>query len=80
MEAKPKNEEPLQRDSLIPYLVADSGAFLKNIQLQEIAERIFTIREVVHEIKDAVTKQRLAVLPYTIEFREPSLESLQHGM
>ena len=58
-------------------LVADSAAFLKNVQLQNIANRIFTVQDVVHEIRDAATRQRLAVLPYEIEFREPSTESVK---
>lgn len=64
---------------MLDCLVADSAAFLKNAPLQQIARKIFTIREVVGEIKDSATRQRLAVLPYTIEFREPSAESIKIG-
>merc|ERR1712142_1257996 len=35
-----------------------------------------TIREVVAEIRDSATKQRLAVLPYELNFREPSAQSI----
>jgi RNA-binding protein NOB1 len=38
--------------------------------LQSIAENIYTIPEVVKEIKDKATLQRLQVLPYKIEYRE----------
>ena len=61
-------------------LVADSAAFLKNVDMQNLAHRIFTVKEVINEIRDAATKQRLAVLPYEIYFREPSTESLSFGM
>jgi len=62
---------------MLPCLVADSAAFLKCAPLERMAERIFTISDVVDEIRDAATRQRLAVLPYSIEFREPSVESIQ---
>ena len=65
--------------NMLQCLVADSPAFLKNAQLQHIAYRIFTIHEVINEIRDSATRQRLSVLPYTIEFREPSAESVNAG-
>merc|ERR1712168_362700 len=58
-------------------LVADSAAFLRNVDLQNLSQRIFTIKEVVGEIRDSATKQRLAVLPYDLNFRTPSAESIQ---
>lgn len=61
----------------LPCLVADSAAFLRNVDLQNLSDHIFTIKEVVGEIRDATTKQRLAVLPYELDFRSPSAESLQ---
>lgn len=66
-------------ENMLQCLVADSAAFLKNAQLQQISSRIFTIHEVISEIKDSTTRQRLSVLPYTIEFREPSSESIKTG-
>jgi len=58
-------------------VVADSAAFLRNADLHNLGRKIFTVREVVGEIRDAATKQRLAVLPYELIFRTPSAESLQ---
>ena len=63
----------------LPCLVADSAAFMKNVDLHNIAEKVFTLGDVINEIKDAATKQRLAVLQYEIIFREPSAESLKSG-
>ena len=63
----------------LPCLVADSAAFMKNVDLHDIAENVFTIGDVINEIKDAATKQRLAVLQYKIYFREPSAKSLKSG-
>ena len=64
---------------LIEVLVADSAAFLKNVPLQNMAKNIYTISEVVGEIKSAAVRQRLAVLPYEITFRVPSADSLHVG-
>ena len=63
----------------VKYLVADAGAFLKNVPLQDICEHVYTIQEVVNEIRDKATRQRLAVLPYVLHFREPSPEAYRAG-
>lgn len=55
----------------------DSGAFLRNANVQEIAKKAYTIPEVVDEIKDKATKQRLQVLPYELLYREPSAEAIK---
>lgn len=54
---------------------------LKNFCLlhQEIAQVVYTIRDVVEEIKDQATKQRLRVLPYEIKMMEPSPEAIVKG-
>lgn len=64
-------------DRLLPCLVADSAAFIRNVALGDLAHKIFTIRDVISEIRDPQTRQRLAVLPYEITYREPSLESIK---
>ena len=60
-------------------LIADSAAFIRNVDLQTLTERVFTIQEVISEIRDSATRKRLAVLPYEVEFREPSTESIKTG-
>lgn len=40
---------------------------------------VCTIKDVVGEIRDQATKQRLRVLPYEIEMMEPSAESVTFG-
>merc|ERR1712183_511238 len=64
-------------ESKLDCLVADSAAFLRNADLHNLGHKVFTVREVVGEIRDSATKQRLAVLPYELNFRTPSAESLQ---
>lgn len=68
-----------KNNDLIEVLIADSAAFLKNVALQNIARNVYTINEVVGEIKSAAVRQRLAVLPYEISFRVPSCESIHVG-
>ena len=40
---------------------------------------MYTIPEVVEEIKDKATKQRLQVLPYQLIYREPPPETIKAG-
>ncbi|CAN2389431.1 NIN1 RPN12 binding protein 1 homolog (S. cerevisiae), partial [Pristimantis euphronides] len=61
----------------VAHVVADSGAFLRNAALQEIGAHIYTVREVVTEIRDKPTRRRLAVLPYELLYKEPGPESIQ---
>ncbi|XP_038068009.1 RNA-binding protein NOB1-like [Patiria miniata] len=63
--------------NMAKHVVVDTVAFFKNIQLQDIAENVYTTQGVVREIKDAATRQRLAVLPYDLKYRDPSPECLQ---
>lgn len=69
--------EEKEEDHRLPCLVADSAAFLRNVALGDLAQNIFTIRDVISEIRDPQTRQRLAVLPYEITYREPCLESIK---
>lgn len=55
----------------VDHVVADAGAFLRDAALQDIGKNIYTIREVVTEIRDKATRRRLAVLPYELRFKEP---------
>ncbi|XP_018416457.1 PREDICTED: RNA-binding protein NOB1 isoform X2 [Nanorana parkeri] len=59
------------------HVVADSGAFLRNAVLQDIGTHIYTVRDVVNEIRDKATRRRLAVLPYELHFKDPKPETVQ---
>ncbi|XP_044519076.1 RNA-binding protein NOB1 isoform X2 [Gracilinanus agilis] len=59
---------------LVEHVVADAGAFLRDAALQDIGKTIYTIREVVTEIRDKATRRRLAVLPYELHYKEPCPE------
>ncbi|XP_037553667.1 RNA-binding protein NOB1 [Nematolebias whitei] len=64
--------------SLVEHVVADAGAFLKKAPLQEIGKNIYTLRDVVNEIRDKPTRRSLAVLPYQLHFKEPHPEHIRH--
>lgn len=62
----------------IKYLIVDTTAFIKNVQLQEVAENIVTVQGVIDEIKNDKQLSRLAVLPYNLKIREPFPENLKY--
>ncbi len=43
-----------------------------------MGDQVVTLREVVSEIRDKATKQRLQVLPYDLQFKDPHAEDLKH--
>lgn len=49
------------------------------VTFKDIAEIVYTTRDVIDEIRDQATKQRLRVLPYEISVVEPTTESLQRS-
>lgn len=62
----------------VQHVVADAGAFIRDAPLRNIGEKIYSLPEVVNEIKDKATKQRLQFLPYQIIFKQPSPESIRY--
>ncbi|XP_068701444.1 RNA-binding protein NOB1-like [Montipora capricornis] len=61
----------------VQFIVADSAAFLKNTPMHNMCENVYTVEEVVNEIRDKETRRRLSVLPYSLHFKQPSVEALQ---
>ncbi|XP_019856121.1 PREDICTED: RNA-binding protein NOB1-like [Amphimedon queenslandica] len=64
--------------SRVSCLVVDSGPFIKGVALQDWSKTVYTIRDVISEIKDSETRQRLQILPYELILREPSQEYIKH--
>ncbi|XP_055534767.1 RNA-binding protein NOB1 [Wyeomyia smithii] len=62
--------------SKFQHLVVDTSAFIKNVQLQEFAEKCYTVQGVLDEIKNDRQLKRLVVLPYQLAVREPDPEVL----
>jgi len=58
----------------VKKLVVDSSALIQNIKIEEYGEEIYTINEVVSEVRDKATRQRLQTIPYQFQFREPKAE------
>ena len=71
--------EPEVESERIKVLVADAGPFIKGAPLQKWSSNVVTVREVIAEIRDKATRERLQILPYELSYREPSIEALQHG-
>ncbi|KAM4744654.1 RNA-binding protein NOB1 [Anableps anableps] len=63
--------------TLVEHVVADAGAFLKKAPLQEFGQNIYTLREVLDEIRDRTTRRSLAFLPYQLTFREPNPDHIR---
>ncbi|KAI8519970.1 Nin1 binding protein [Branchiostoma belcheri] len=61
----------------VDHVVVDSGAFIRNAPIRDIAENVYSLQGVVSEIRDKETRQRLEVLPYQIVFKEPSVENVR---
>lgn len=47
---------------------------------QDIGEYIYSLGEVVSEIRDRATRERLQVLPYDLRLKNPSPEAFKIGM
>lgn len=61
-------------------VVVDTAGFIHNCPLDAMGATVVTVREVVAELRDRATRERLAgVLPYTLTFREPSTEAMHAG-
>ena len=59
------------------HLVADSAAFIRFCDLRSIADKIYTTREVIAEIRDKESRKRLQVLPYDLIFKNIDPKYLQ---
>ncbi|NXF12253.1 NOB1 protein, partial [Smithornis capensis] len=61
----------------VPHVVADTGAFLSAAPLQDIADALYTVPEVLAEIRDRPTRRRLAALPCELRVRRPRPDLLR---
>uniref|UniRef100_A0A1A9UEH5 RNA-binding protein NOB1 n=1 Tax=Glossina austeni TaxID=7395 RepID=A0A1A9UEH5_GLOAU len=62
----------------IKYLVADTTAFINAVPLNEYADNVLTVPEVLSEVRNKRQIKRLCVLPYDLQVREPRIESVKH--
>lgn len=61
----------------IEYLVVDTGAFLKDAAIQELAENVITCQEVINEVTNSRQLRRLVVLPYELQVKDVFPENVQ---
>ncbi|KJE91960.1 ribosome biogenesis protein Nob1 [Capsaspora owczarzaki ATCC 30864] len=63
--------------AMVDVLVVDSAAFIKGAPLERMGREIYTLHEVVSELRDERTRERLQ-LPqlYTLKYRDPSDEAI----
>jgi RNA-binding protein NOB1 len=68
-----------QKADLLEYLVIDAGAVIRGhgYDFHLIAKKLVTVSEVLAEIRDGKSRALLDSLPYEIEIRTPSDESMR---
>ncbi|XP_034475842.1 RNA-binding protein NOB1 [Drosophila innubila] len=62
----------------IKYIIADTTAFINAVPLNEYAENVLTVPEVVAEVRNKRQIRRLCVLPFDLQVREPRPESVKY--
>ncbi|TKR63218.1 hypothetical protein L596_027074 [Steinernema carpocapsae] len=60
----------------VHHLVVDSCGFFKHCPLHEVGSALYTVPELVSEILDKKTRERIKALPYEIHLKSPSTESI----
>ncbi|XP_047532639.1 RNA-binding protein NOB1 [Vanessa atalanta] len=61
----------------VNHLVVDTTAFIKAANLQNIAESIYTIQEVIDEITNDRQRRKLVVLPYDLKVKDVFTENIK---
>ncbi|KAJ8714381.1 hypothetical protein PYW07_002606 [Mythimna separata] len=61
----------------IKHLVVDTTAFIKAAGLQDIAENVYTIQEVIDEITNDRQRRKLVVLPYDLIVKDVFTENIK---
>ncbi|KAK0428947.1 hypothetical protein QR680_011100 [Steinernema hermaphroditum] len=60
----------------VHHLVVDACCLIKNAPLHDVGSVIYTVPQVISELRDKKTRLRIAALPYEIHLREPSPNSI----
>ena len=63
----------------VSVAVVDTNAVISGLQLHRIADTAVTIPEVLSEVRDKHTRQALANLPFALECKQPTEESVKAG-
>jgi PIN domain of ribonuclease len=63
-----------------PTAVIDANAIMSGVPLGSLADRLVTIPEVLEEIRDVKTRERLAALHVVLETLQPTDEAVAAGV
>lgn len=75
-QAAPVQEQDANQPSVV---VVDANAIISGMRFDRMAESAVTIPEVLEEIRDKNSRQFLSTLPFGIDTRQPTEESLKAG-
>lgn len=59
------------------YLVVDTAAFVKNVPIWEYGEKMYSLQEVIEEIRDKQTREWLEAMPVPVTMRDPKPHSIR---
>lgn len=60
-------------------VVVDTNALIRGVQLERIAERAVTVREVLGEVRDQKSREWLERMPFGVDVEEPEDEDVKAG-
>ena len=61
----------------LEHLVVDAGPIIKGERLEKLATNFWTVPEVIAEIRDSKSRERLQNLPYELKTLEPDAKSMK---
>ncbi|CAA7390931.1 unnamed protein product [Spirodela intermedia] len=61
----------------VSLAVLDASAIVQGDKMSSTADRFVTVREVLEEVRDPTSRQRLSFLPFTIETMEPAPDAIK---
>lgn len=61
----------------IKHLIVDTTAFIRAANLQDIADSVYTVQEVVDEITNDRQRRKLVVLPYDLKVKDVFTENVK---
>ena len=61
----------------LQHLVVDAGPIIKGERLEKLAVNFWTVPEVIAEIRDSKSRERLQNLPYELKTLEPDAKSMK---
>lgn len=63
-------------ENVLRHLIVDSGAIIKEVNIMGLAENLWTVSDVIEEIRDKRARHVLENLPKELKVREPSATSI----